>query len=116
MTKIPVFPLEVIRPIENALIGARTTAFAANQDSFQRQQQLLARGRPPPPHRDTPTPPNARPGGMDSRLCQPRFRPKAEAANGMQHGGDPAAAAPQSYPIHNNVSQHASVSNPAGWC
>ena len=93
MTKIPVFPPEIIRPIENALIGARTTAFAANQDSFQRQQQLLSWSRPNPPYRETPTPPNARPA--------PYGHPTgALGPNGMQQV-DPGAG-PQTFPMHNN--------------
>ena len=58
----PVFPPEHVRPIEQALIAARNAAYAANQNSFHGQQQLLRGGRPPaPPHRDTPTPPSVRP-------------------------------------------------------
>ncbi|KAG7294300.1 hypothetical protein NEMBOFW57_004371 [Staphylotrichum longicolle] len=37
----PVFPLEQVRPIENALMGARNAAFAAHQSSYQGQQQLM---------------------------------------------------------------------------
>lgn len=55
----PVFPPEVTRPIENALIKARTSAVQAHQEHLRSQQQLLGR-RPnpsPTPFRDTPTPP-----------------------------------------------------------
>jgi pre-mRNA cleavage complex 2 protein Pcf11 len=55
----PVFPLEQVRPIENALMAARNVAFAAHQNSYQGQQQLM-RGRQPVPSRDTPTPPTGR--------------------------------------------------------
>lgn len=57
----PVFPVEVTRPIENALIKVRTLALQASQDNARNQQQLLSRGRPnaTPVYRDTPTPPNA---------------------------------------------------------
>jgi pre-mRNA cleavage complex 2 protein Pcf11 len=58
----PPFPPDVIRPIENALIKARTKAFEGQQENFHAQQQLLGRGRVPVPYRNTPTPPGARPG------------------------------------------------------
>ncbi|KAH8888210.1 hypothetical protein GQ53DRAFT_767715 [Thozetella sp. PMI_491] len=91
MTKLPVFPLETTRPIENALIGARNAALAANQSSFQTQQQLLSRGRQPPIQRDTPTPPNVRPGAY----TQPPSGPNGIHAdpNGAQHA----------YPMHQNA-------------
>lgn len=61
----PVFPAETIRPIENALIKARTAAVQAQQQQQSRtQQEMMARGRPmPTPNpqwRNTPTPPQAR--------------------------------------------------------
>ncbi|EGO56489.1 hypothetical protein NEUTE1DRAFT_147145 [Neurospora tetrasperma FGSC 2508] len=58
----PVFPPEVVKPIENALIAAKNVALQVNQSSYQGQQYMLRGARPPaPPHRDTPTPPNVRP-------------------------------------------------------
>ncbi|KAK0732640.1 hypothetical protein B0T21DRAFT_349626 [Apiosordaria backusii] len=55
----PVFPLEQVRPIENALLAARN-AYMSQQNNFQSQQHLM-RGRPAgPPARDTPTPPMGR--------------------------------------------------------
>jgi len=57
----PVFPPDLVRPIENALIAVRQAAFAANQSSLQGQQQYLRGTRPSVPTRDTPTPPTARP-------------------------------------------------------
>ena len=61
----PVFPAETIRPIENALIKARTAAVQAQQQQQSRaQQETMARGRPMatpnPQWRSTPTPPQAR--------------------------------------------------------
>lgn len=61
----PVFPAETIRPIENALIKARTAAVQAQQQQQSRaQQEMMARGRPMatpnPQWRNTPTPPQAR--------------------------------------------------------
>ncbi|KAI2631925.1 hypothetical protein GGR54DRAFT_6709 [Hypoxylon sp. NC1633] len=58
----PVFPPDVTRPIENALIKARTTALQAQREHARTQQQLLSRGRPMSqgaPYRESPTPPGA---------------------------------------------------------
>ncbi|KAK0127641.1 hypothetical protein ONS96_007165 [Cadophora gregata f. sp. sojae] len=55
----PVFPAEVTRPIENALIKARTSFLQAHQEHTR--GQAPGRGRPgpsPAPYRQTPTPPN----------------------------------------------------------
>jgi len=52
----PVFPPEITRPIENALIKARTSAVQAEQA----RNQQMGRGRPmvtQAPYRDTATPP-----------------------------------------------------------
>ncbi|GAP83812.2 putative mRNA cleavage factor complex component pcf11 [Rosellinia necatrix] len=59
----PVFPPEVVRPIENALIKVRTTTLQQDQERMRNQQQLYSRGRPGQgvPYRETPTPPGARP-------------------------------------------------------
>ncbi len=59
----PVFPVERTRPIENALIKARTVAVQQQQQQARSQQDLMSRVRPtatPPgagPWRNTPTPP-----------------------------------------------------------
>ncbi|KAL1861627.1 mRNA 3' end processing factor [Diaporthe australafricana] len=60
--KNPVFSPDVVRPIENALIKARTSALQAHQEQMRTQHQLFGRGGRPvaAPHRNTPTPPNAR--------------------------------------------------------
>lgn len=59
----PVFPPEVVRPIENALIKVRTTALQQDQERMRNQQQLYGRVRQGQgvPHRDTSTPPGSRP-------------------------------------------------------
>ncbi|KAI0542108.1 hypothetical protein GGR58DRAFT_454010 [Xylaria digitata] len=60
----PVFPPEVVRPIENALIKVRTTALQQDQERMRNHQQLYGRGGRPVqgvPYRETPTPPGARP-------------------------------------------------------
>lgn len=61
----PVFPADTIRPIENALIKARTAAIQAQQQQQSRaHQEMMARARPMatpnPQWRSTPTPPQAR--------------------------------------------------------
>lgn len=58
----PVFPPEVTRNIENALIKART-AFLTNQQTHSRSQQDIMRGRAngTPTGFNTPTPPGIRP-------------------------------------------------------
>ncbi|KAK2069775.1 hypothetical protein P8C59_004326 [Phyllachora maydis] len=68
MGNTPVFGPDVTRPIENALIDARSKTYAAHQENMQRQQQLLGRPRVPMqfPVRDTPTPPGVRPGSQHS--------------------------------------------------
>lgn len=42
----PVFPAEVTRPIENALLKVRTATANAQQRHYRTEQQLLGRGRP----------------------------------------------------------------------
>ncbi|AEO71694.1 uncharacterized protein THITE_2124427 [Thermothielavioides terrestris NRRL 8126] len=86
----PVFPIEQVRPIENALMAARNAAFAAHQSSYQGQQQLM-RGRQPVPSRDTPTPPTGRP------YQPPPQQPLYPGPNGHQPD---AAPTPQPYPAH----------------
>jgi len=58
----PVFPPEITRPIENALIKAKTSFVQAHQEHLRSQQQQQTRGRgiaSPAGYRDTSTPPNA---------------------------------------------------------
>ncbi|KAJ4307132.1 mRNA 3' end processing factor [Collariella sp. IMI 366227] len=85
----PVFPLEQVRPIENALVAARNAAFAAN--NYQGQQQLL-RGRQTAPSRETPTPPTGR------EYQPPPQQPPYAGPNGHR----PDAAPQQPYPMHHN--------------
>ncbi|KAK7921121.1 hypothetical protein PG985_009143 [Apiospora marii] len=97
----PVFPPDVTRPIENALIKARTSAMAAQQQHYRNEQQLLGRGRPMPqqppvPYRNTPTPPNVRPSSQASGY-------PGNHSNGAGPFGPPAQAAGQ-YPQHQNIS------------
>lgn len=61
----PVFPVESTRPIENALIKARTLAVQQQQQQARSQQDLMGRMRPTAtpvgvvPWRNTPTPPQS---------------------------------------------------------
>lgn len=71
----PVFPSDVIRPIENALLKARTSALQAHQEQVRRQMGSRG-GKPPVPgYRATPTPPNAR---------QPFTQPPYPGTNGVR--------------------------------
>ena len=92
----PVFPPELIRPIEMALLGARSAALAAHQSSIQGQQQLLRGARQPSaPFRETPTPPQLRPG-----LAQPGSYGHLSYA--VPDGPPPRMPGDQ-YPGNNNV-------------
>ncbi|KAK8862445.1 mRNA cleavage factor complex component pcf11 [Apiospora arundinis] len=100
----PVFPPDVTRPIENALIKARTSAMQAQQQHYRNEQQLLGRGRPmaqqpqpPVPYRETPTPPNVRPSSQASGY-------PGNHSNGAGPYGPPPAQAPGQYPQHQNMS------------
>ncbi|KAI0378288.1 hypothetical protein F5Y04DRAFT_152782 [Hypomontagnella monticulosa] len=96
----PVFPPDVTRPIESALIKSRTTELQARRVNAHGQQQLLGRGRPMnqgTPHRETPTPPGYHPpshvNGQHSQTPTP-------AANGSSYA--PPAQMPTAYPVHTN--------------
>lgn len=85
--KNPVFPADSVRPIETALIKARTSALQAQQEQMRSQHQLLARGgRPQAPYRATPTPPNAR---------QPFNQPPYPGVNNNRQ--DPSLGGQQAY-------------------
>ncbi|KAJ4417274.1 mRNA 3' end processing factor [Neurospora sp. IMI 360204] len=82
----PVFPPDVVKPIENALIAAKNVALQVNQSSYQGQQYMLRGARPPaPPHRDTPTPPNVRPATQ-----QPGQQYQPPNGHMPPQGGNPA--------------------------
>jgi pre-mRNA cleavage complex 2 protein Pcf11 len=100
----PVFPPEITRPIENALIKARTS-FLEAQQQLQRNQPQVGRGRPmvtAAPYRETPTPPgvvqqqiSARPGY--SGYQQPGYPPTHTYAPPQQYSTPPPYQAPQPY-------------------
>jgi pre-mRNA cleavage complex 2 protein Pcf11 len=88
----PVFPLDVVRPIENALIKARTSA-------LQAQQERMARGRPGQPYRETPTPPGMRPGpGPPPGTHVQHFQPM----NGSRQGEMSSQTNPPHQPYHHD--------------
>jgi pre-mRNA cleavage complex 2 protein Pcf11 len=111
----PVFPPEVTRPIENALIKARTSAVQAQQEHQRNQQQLLNRGRPtasPVPYRATP-PPNSQqvlhpPTGYTSNYSGQQYPAQQYSpVNGQQYastsnGPQPYGLPPVRYPLITN--------------
>lgn len=100
----PVFPPDVVRPIENALIKARTTALQAQQESIRGQQALLSgRRQPPPPYRETPTPPGFRPGPQQP----PPYGQQPPTGMNAHQQGPPVMQ--QAYPIHNHNNVRATL-------
>ena len=95
----PVFQPETTKPIVNALIQARSSAFQQSSEQARNEQQLL-RGRIPLPannaYRNTPTPPGGRPGPP---MAGPYGQQPPPGLNGGPYGGQPHSQ-PQTYPIH----------------
>lgn len=102
----PVFPPDITRPIENALLKVRTITLESQQ---RNQQQLLGRGRPMNqgiqgmqgmPYRETPTPPGAHTqpqvNGFPPQTSMPGVSGPSYAHQSQQ--------APVNYPPH--VSTH----------
>lgn len=82
----PVFPPDITRPIENALIKARTSAL--QQEQMRTQQQAFGRGCPiAAPYRETPTPPGV--------VRQPMPAPQGYVSNYPQY--PPPATSQQQY-------------------
>jgi len=85
----PVFVPEVTRPIENALIKARTSAIQAHQEYARTQQQPPNRGQVRPssaPYRDTPTPPNVqRPAQYPPQIYAQPPNPNVSQYAGSQY-------------------------------
>ncbi|KAI3327924.1 hypothetical protein HD806DRAFT_484424 [Xylariaceae sp. AK1471] len=95
----PVFPPEVVRPIENALIKVRTTTLQQDQERLRSQQQLYGRGRPVQgvPYRETPTPPGARP---PSQLhTYPVQQPPMQHPNGIPYSQPPPVSYQSQAPV-----------------
>ncbi|CCU82403.1 mRNA cleavage factor complex component Pcf11 [Blumeria hordei DH14] len=95
----PVFPPEVTRPIENALIKAKTSFLQAHQEHM-RTQQMTNRGRQQPPqpsYRETPTPPNVQRPIQPQSQPQPQHQLSSTGSNyPTQHFFPPEN---QSYPV-----------------
>ncbi|PMD39005.1 hypothetical protein L207DRAFT_544964 [Hyaloscypha variabilis F] len=102
----PVFPPELTRPIENALIKAKTSFVQAHQEHLKNQQQQLNRVRStasPATYRDTPTPPNAyrppppnvAPGYAPN---YPPQQPYPPPMNGQQYSNQPNGQQPYGLP------------------
>ncbi|KFY73211.1 hypothetical protein V499_06694 [Pseudogymnoascus sp. VKM F-103] len=72
----PVFLPEVTRPIENALIKARTSAIQAHQEYARQQQPLAGKNRPSPvPFRNTATPPLQHPNMAGNQYPGSQYPP-----------------------------------------
>ena len=96
----PVFPPEVTRPIENALIKARTSAVQAQQEQLRSQQQFMGRGRPlsATPYRETSTPPGQHPS-------QPVMQTSQGYGTNFGQQQYPPPGVPQSYQNQTNGQQ-----------
>ena len=103
----PVFPAEITRPIENALIKAKTSFVQAHQEHLKNQQQQLNRGRataspagyrdtPTPPNAYRPTPPNAAPGYGPNYPQQQQQQFPPAPLNGQQYPNQPYGLPPVS--------------------
>jgi pre-mRNA cleavage complex 2 protein Pcf11 len=93
----PVFPPDVTRPIENALLKARTSAMELQQ---RNEQKNMGRARQIPqgaPYRDTSTPPGVRPPSQVTGY--PVGPPPAQNSNGIPYG-QPTQPPPAQYPFH----------------
>jgi pre-mRNA cleavage complex 2 protein Pcf11 len=97
----PVFPPDVVRPIENALIKVRTTTLQQDQERMRNQQQVYGRGRPVQgaPYRETPTPPGARPPSQVQ--AYPPQQPPMQHSNGIPYSQatQPPPISYQSQPV-----------------
>ncbi|KAI1809323.1 hypothetical protein GGS20DRAFT_318157 [Poronia punctata] len=82
----PVFPPDVVRPIENALIKVRTTTLQQDQERMRNQRQMYGRGGPPQgvPYRDTSTPPGVRPSSQTQSY--PPQQSSIQHPNGVPYG------------------------------
>ncbi|KAI1373733.1 hypothetical protein F4677DRAFT_428084 [Hypoxylon crocopeplum] len=97
----PIFPPDVTRPIENALIKARTNALQVQREQARGHQHLLGHGRPLSrggmPYRDTPTPPGAHPpqvNGYPSVSSTPSTIPGTNGSSYANSTQPPASYSP----------------------
>ena len=94
----PVFPPEVTRPIENALIKARTSAVQAHQEKMRSQQQNMGRGHPlPSQYRATPPP------GVGQVSMQPVIQAPPGYDTGFSQPQYPGQGIPPSYQNQNQI-------------
>ncbi|KXJ96929.1 hypothetical protein Micbo1qcDRAFT_199683 [Microdochium bolleyi] len=106
----PVFPPDVVRPIENALLKARSNALQAQQSMGQ--PHMMGRGRPMPPnvpYRESATPPGVRPyydqhGPPQGHNGPPYGHPAQPPAGPFyppqqQHNQHPPRSTPQPSPL-----------------
>lgn len=95
MEKRPVFPPDVVRPIDNALIKARTAA-------LQHQRQPAVTGQ-----RQTQTPPQANGQYAPPPQAQQQqyYRPPSQQPQTQQPYGYPGAPQPQQFPTPNQYGQ-----------
>ncbi len=110
----PVFPADVTRPIENALIKARTSAVQAQQEHMRNQQQFMGRGRPlAAPYRETPTPPAAFRQQPAPSQGYPNYPPQQypPPTNGQSYQNQPTS---QQYQYQNPSSNQPYSSPPGG--
>ncbi|ELR01712.1 hypothetical protein VC83_00943 [Pseudogymnoascus destructans] len=94
----PVFLPEVTRPIENALIKARTSAIQAHQEYSRQQQPLAGKNRPSPvPFRNTATTPLQHPNMGGNQYPGSQYPPPYGAQQQQQpaqYQPPPAATQP----------------------
>ncbi|CAI4217268.1 unnamed protein product [Parascedosporium putredinis] len=90
----PVFPPDVVGPIENALIKAHNSAMQTLQQNRKTQPHIL--GRPPPgaPHRNTPTPPGMPQGGVPRGHAYPQPNISEADRTGPPHHNQPPFSTP----------------------
>ncbi|PKS06968.1 hypothetical protein jhhlp_005564 [Lomentospora prolificans] len=81
----PVFPADVVGPIETALIKAHNSAMQTLQQHRKTQPHIL--GRPPPgaPHRNTPTPPGMPHGAPRGHPYSQHATPDPDGTGTPQH-------------------------------
>ncbi|CZS88697.1 related to PCF11 component of pre-mRNA 3`-end processing factor CF I [Rhynchosporium agropyri] len=113
----PVFSAEVTRPIENALIKARTSFLQAHQEHTRGQS--LGRGRPQQssstPYRETPTPPNLQayqaPGYPGPSQQAPGYQTPGYQAPSYPSTQQMASQQPTGYPTNYNQQQYSQPVN-----
>lgn len=105
----PVFPPDVTRPIESALIKARTSAVQAQHEHMRNQQQHRGRQNgTPAPYRQTATPPNLQQAYNPPPSYEPYGSQSSTPVNGPQY---PPPTNGQQYPSPMNGQPYPSQPN-----